>query len=431
MSKKTYTPRGIRLKKKQAQAYSLLTQDKNVFLTGPGGVGKTALLKMFTQAYQEDGLGRKIAVTSTTGTSAILLNGTTLHSFLGIGLGDESVKRMVARINDQRWLRNRWTLLDCLIIDEISMMAPELFDKLERVARIVRGNEEPFGGVQLVLSGDFLQLPCVGTSDFCFQAKSWERCVSHTVNLDEIIRQGDKTFQTCLNEIRLGSLSETTKQILNQRVGAVLDNGYGIKPTKLYSMNVDVDKENDLALDELAETGIPFFRYEMEVVVSNGGIRKKRVLDRFKKCCQAAQELELCVGAQVMLVKNLDVTKGLANGSRAIITGFSKSELPIVQFLNGEERIIGFESWDVEENGRRLFTVYQIPLRVAYAISIHKSQGCSLDYAEIDLSSVFEYGQAYVALSRVKSLTGLSIIAIDYDRIQADPLAVNFYRDLT
>ena len=157
---------------------------------------------------------------------------------------------------------------------------------------------------------------------------------------------------------------------------------------------------------------------------------KPHFIKKFLKYCPVAERIELCVGTQVMLVKNIDLSCGLANGSRGVVTGFNKGSIPIVRFLNGEQRAIGMDAWDMDERNRRVLRAYQIPLRVAYAISIHKSQGCSLDYAEINLSDVFEYGQAYVALSRVKSLHGLSIIAINYKCIQADPLAVSYYENL-
>lgn len=423
---KSLRTRSVPMKEKQRIALSLLEDGKSVFLTGPGGVGKTAVLKSFASNCSVN-----VAITSTTGTSALLLNGTTLHSFLGIGLGKESVKKLIDRVTSQNWLRNRWRLLECLIIDEISMMHPDLFDKLEEVARVIRNNTKPFGGIQLVLSGDFLQLPCVGTMDFCFQAKSWDACVPNVIYLDEIIRQGDRRFQKCLNSVRIGKISKEVRAILDTRVNAQLRNNHGIKPTKLYSKNLNVEKENNIELDKLAKEGKEFYAYEMSIKVPHDlRTRKEYLTKKFHRYCPVSQRIELCVGAQVMLVKNIDLACGLANGSRGVVTGFNVSDMPIVRFLNGEERPIYMEAWEMDERNRKVLLAYQIPLRVAYAISIHKSQGCSLDYAEIDLSNIFEYGQAYVALSRVKSLNGLSIVSIDYDSIQADPLAVSYYEKL-
>lgn len=418
---------GLTMKKKQSEALSLLEDGQNIFLTGPGGVGKTAVLKTFINSSTMN-----IAVTSTTGTSALLLNGTTLHSFLGIGLGTKSTKHLVDKILSQGWLRKRWVLLECLVIDEVSMMHPNLFDKLEEIARIVRNNDKPFGGIQLALSGDFLQLPCIGTMHFCFQAKSWKKCIPNIICLDEIIRQGDRKFQDCLNAVRLGNITEGVRKILDSRVGIKLSNGFGICPTKLYSKNVNVEKENDVELDKLAQKGKEFCAYEMDIQTYHSSkCQKDFTIKKFKKFCPAPTYLELCVGAQVMLVKNIDLLCGLANGSRGIVVGFTPEDIPIVRFLNGKERPIGMELWEMEEQDKVILRAYQIPLRVAYAISIHKSQGCSLDYAQIDLSNIFEYGQAYVALSRVKSLRGLSISAIDYNCIQADPVAVAYYETLS
>ena len=387
----------------------------------------TAVIKMFMKAYQNS---RTIAVTSTTGTSALLLNGTTVHSYLGIGYGNGTVKTMVEKICCWSWLRKRWNELECLFIDEISMMDPEIFDKIEEVARLVRRNNAPFGGIQIVLSGDFLQLPCVGTDKFCFEATTWNKCIKRTVYLNEIMRQGDITFQEVLNKVRVGVIDKQVKKVLNSRIGAKLHNEFGIKPTGLYSHNSDVDLINDDELDKLASDGRQFYEYKMDTVVYSGVSNKTAALDKFKKYCTAPEYLQLCIGAQVMLLKNLDIPNGLANGSRGVVVGFV-SDMPRVRFLNGDERVIEQNVWEVEENDKQILRAQQIPLKVAYAISIHKSQGCSLDYAEIDLSEVFEYGQAYVALSRVKSLDGLSIIDIDYDYIEAHPKATAYYESLT
>jgi ATP-dependent DNA helicase PIF1 len=386
----------------------------------------TAVVKMFMKAYQNY---RRMAVTSTTGTSALLLNGTTIHSYLGIGYGNGTVKSMVDKICCWAWLRKRWTDLECLFIDEISMLDPDIFDKLEEIARIVRRNTEPFGGIQIVLSGDFLQLPCVGTDRFCFEAKTWNKCIKRTVYLNEIMRQGDNEFQQVLNKVRVGDVDDQVKKVLDSRIGAKLINEFGIKPTCLYSQNSDVNIINDNELDKLASDGRQFYEYKMDIVVCSGVTNRTAVIEKFKKYSTTPEILQLCKGAQVMLLKNLDIPNGLANGSRGVVTGFV-SDMPCVRFLNGEERVIEQNVWEVEENDKKILRAQQVPLKVAYAMSIHKSQGCSLDYAKIDLSGVFEYGQAYVALSRVKSLEGLSIIDINYDYIEAHPKAVEYYESL-
>jgi ATP-dependent DNA helicase PIF1 len=413
----------MRLTEKQREAYLAIKNGKNVFLTGSAGTGKTSVIKAYVKEY---GFRRKIAVTSTTGTSAVLLGGKTLHSYLNIRLGKESLSQLYDRISSQRNALSQWTKLDCLIIDEISMLDPILFDKLEHLARLLRKNDKPFGGIQLVLSGDFLQLPCVGTDHFCFESDSWKRCVDKTFIFTEIIRQTDIVFQTCLNLLRFGITDEMVKNTLNSRIGVELVNEFNIKPTRLYSRNMEVDALNDRELDILASDGRDFYEYNREIKRIKPNLTADYI-DKIKKNCNAPENLQLCVGAQVMLLINIDTSSGLCNGSRGIVIDIIE-DIPIVQFLNGIRLSISHYVWDIDEGNGTLIKIIQIPLRVAYATTIHKSQGSSLDYVEIDLKDIFEYGQAYVALSRVKKLEGLSIIDIDYDKIVAHPIAVQFYQ---
>lgn len=412
---------------KQFYAYNRMSQGTSVFITGPAGVGKTVCIKLFVNTFSDT---RRIALTSTTGASALLLGGTTLHSYLGIGLGKDSVIDLAKKITESTWIRKKWTNLDCLIIDEISMLSPELFDKLEEVARIVRNNNYPFGGIQLVLSGDFLQLPCVGSTKFCFEAETWNVCINETIYFTEILRQDDVYFQKNLNNIRIGNLTDEVIDMLNTKIGNTISNEFGIKPTRLYSKNADVDRINDEELDILAQDGREFYQYDMTIInLSSNAKTFSFVLDKFKKNCNAPETLQLCEGAQVMLLKNLDLTIGLSNGSRGVVTNFVEDK-PVVKFLNGIEMLIDHNVWTVKEHKEEILRAVQIPLRVAYAITIHKSQGCSLDFVEIDLSSCFEYGQAYVALSRAKTLDGMTIVDVDFDYIKAHPKALEYYKNL-
>lgn len=411
------------LNNQQEIAYQLMKEGKNVFITSMAGCGKTFLLKLFV----ENNRTKKIGITSTTGTSALLIGGTTLHSYCGIGLGKGTVEQLADRILGSRFLTYRWKKTDILIIDEVSMLSPELFDKLENIARIVRENDIPFGGIQLILTGDFLQLPCVGSSDnFCFEAKSWEKCIDETVYLTEIVRQTDVNFQRCLNNIRIGNITDEIVDILNSRVGIKLTNDLGIKPTKIFSHNIKVDTINNQELDKLASDGREFYEYDMEIITHTSG---NHDLDKYKKYCTAPESIQLTTDAQVMLLYNMDIGNGLVNGSRGVIIGFI-DQFPVVRFLNGIERIITHYIWEVEENDKKIASIIQIPLRVAFAVSIHKVQGVTLDYAEIDLSNVFEYSQAYVAISRIKSLEGLSITKLDINKFKVNPKAVEYYRKL-
>lgn len=416
----------IKLTSSQQEAYSFMKEGKSVFITGSAGTGKTSCIKLFIKLYKESKI---MGITSTTGISALLFGGTTLHSFLGIGLGKGSVEELCSKIFKRSYLRKRWCELETLIIDEVSMLSPVLFDKLEEIARRVRYNERPFGGIQLILSGDFCQLPCIGTDTFCFESKMWSKCVDHTVYLSEIIRQKDLDFQECLNNVRIGYISSKTRKLLKSRVRVELKNNFGVRPTKLYSTNYSVDYINNKELDVLAESDPDFYEYKMETHIYKGVKNPKSMIEKYKKKCSVPETIQLCVGAQVMLLYNLDLDNGLVNGSRGVIKGFC-DDLPVVKFLNGRELVIDYYTWEVEELGKKIMRVIQIPLKLAYALTIHRSQGCSLDYVELDLSNIFEYGQAYVGLSRVKNLEGLSILGIDFDNINAHPKAVEFYKEL-
>lgn len=416
----------IILRHQQEQALQAMKDKKNIFITGAGGVGKTALIKHFTKLYQNV---KTIAVTSTTGTSALLINGTTLYSYLGIGLGKGTAESICSYLYKRPFIRKRWVDLQVLVIDEVSMLSPNLFDKLEEIARVIRHSTAPFGGIQLILSGDFLQIPCIDSNQFCFQSEKWDECVNEIFYLDEIIRQSDPIFQNCLNDIRLANFPTHVVEIIESRVGAILQNDHGIIPTKLFPLNKNVNYINNKELDNLIQEGGECLQYELEITVHPGIKNKQLVINKFETNFIAPSILQLCVGAQVMLLYNLDLQRKLANGSRGVVTRFV-NDMPVVKFLNGIEQIIDYHTWEIEENDVKQLSATQIPLKLAYSISIHKSQGSSLDYAEIDLSNIFEYGMAYVALSRVKSLEGLSIINIDWDKIKANPDAVEFYKNL-
>jgi ATP-dependent DNA helicase PIF1 len=416
----------LKLSEKQKDALNKIIKGYNVFLTGAGGVGKSLIVKLFYDAYKDS---QNIGITSTTGISSILIGGTTLHSFLGIGLGKDSVESLYLKIKKKAYMYKRWRDLNTLIIDEISMLSPHLFDKLELLARKLRYNELPFGGIQLILTGDFLQLPCVETDEFCFEAKSWDKCVKYSIYLTEIFRQQDILFQTCLNEVRIGKLSKKSIDILKSTINKDLFNSCGILPTKIYSLNIDVDKENQKELNKLClkNKDLEFFEYELEVNLLKNNL--KFVDEKIKKNCIVPQNLQLCIGAQVMLLYNINLEIGLANGSRGIITNF-EDNLPVVKFINGVECPIDYQEWIIEENGEKIISITQIPLKVAYAITVHRSQGLTIDFAELDLSDIFEYGQAYVALSRVKNLDGLSIKNLNIKKIFANKKAIKYYENL-
>ena len=416
----------IILNEKQKSAYEAMAKGENVFITGAGGTGKSMLISKFVKEYRKF---RQIAITSTTGTSAVLINGVTIHSFLGIGLGKGPTEFLYNKIKRNKMYLRRWTNTECLIIDEVSMLTPDLFDKIEHLGRLLRYSSEPFGGMQIVLTGDFLQLPCIGTSLLCFDAESWDRVVPKTVYLTEIMRQSDSVFQRCLSKVRVGDMDDETYNILESRVGAELDNEDGVIPTRLMSLRDEVNFINDGELEKLAEDELEFRRYDMEIefMTTLKNAREKRTrIDKIKKGVNVGEVLELCVGAQVMLCRNLDFDGGLINGSRGVVVEF-KEDMPCVKFVNGVTRVIDFEEWEIEEDGKTVAVVTQVPLKVAYALSIHSCQGATLDYVILDTTNIFEDGQGYVALSRVKRLEGLSITNLNIHTFTANKRALSFY----
>jgi len=413
----------IILNKRQQLVYTLITQGKNVFITGGGGVGKSEVVKSFYNQYKNNKI---IAITSTTGASALLIGGTTLHSYLGIGLGTSSVDILSKKIVKRPYLRNRWRDLQILFIDEVSMLSPELFDKINEIAKIVRRIDLPFGGIQIVLSGDFCQLPCVNSCNFCFESKSWSEFDFQIVELNEIIRQKNIDFQNCLNEIRMGNVSNNTKKLLETRINKSLTNDLGIEPTKLYPLNYKVESVNNKRLNKLLKSTKEVFEYDLDIEEK----KKNLNTDKLLKNCNAVQNLKLTKGCQVMLICNLDIDSGLVNGSRGVVSDFVES-IPVVTFLNGEKRVIDYHEWEIKENDKKVASIFQIPLKLGYAFSIHKSQGCTLDYVIVDLRNIFEYGMGYVALSRVKNLDGLSIVkSIDWNKINIHPKALQFYKNI-
>ena len=405
-----------------------MCNNKNIFITGGAGVGKSYVIQEFVK-YIKSNNNKNIGVTSTTGISSILIGGNTLHSFLGIGLGTSSHDSLFTKIKGKNKLWKRWRTLDILIIDEVSMLSPKLFDKLNGLAKRIRRNEKPFGGIQLILSGDFCQLPPVSNDDmFLFESISWKECIDEIIYLKEVIRQTDLDFINCLNEIRLGQISSSSEKLLKDRLNKDIKNEYGISPTRLYPLHDNVNSINSKELENIATE---IYEYEMtyelyypeEVDISS--------LDKLLKSCPAQVHLELCINCQVILIFNLAPDLGLVNGSRGIIIDFV-DDMPVVKFLNGVRMIISYQNWDIDspDGDKILLSIKQIPLKLGYATTIHSSQGSTLDCAVINLNNIFGYGMAYVALSRVKNLDGLTIDGINFSKIKAHPKCVEFYNNI-
>ncbi|MEX2525105.1 MAG: helix-turn-helix domain-containing protein [Gammaproteobacteria bacterium] len=398
----------------QDEALDLLKLGENIFLTGAAGAGKSWLLNHYIAYLHSHDVG--VAVTASTGVAATHLNGRTLHSWSGIGVRDSLSEAELEKLADNKRIRRNYTGVKVLIIDEISMLHPHQLDMVDRIARAILDFTEPFGGLQVVLSGDFFQLPPVSGSGagvpqrrFAWHADAWQTGGFRVCYLHEQHRQGDDPLLTILNDIRAGRAGEQSKVPLRTRYKR--DPEGEIRPTRLYARNINVDSVNER---ELAGLNGEERTYAME---TRG---PQALVDGLKKSCLAPEHLRLKEGAQVMFVRNAN-DGAYVNGTRGIVTGFDKEEgWPRVRTFDDDLITAAPVEWNLEENGVIRAAVIQVPLRLAWAITIHKSQGMTLDTAEIDLSDAFEPGMGYVALSRVRSLNGLKLMGLNETALRVD-----------
>jgi ATP-dependent DNA helicase PIF1 len=402
------------LNEDQSIAFEFLKKGENLFITGPGGTGKSFLIDYFyNYAITKYGYD-KVFKTSTTGVSALLIGGTTIHSWSGINLGTDTMDNILKFMKFTK--KVRWKKTKVLIIDEISMLNPDIFDKIENLARILRNCDKPFGGIQVVLLGDFFQLPVVKCERFCFQSTAWKQVIKRVVNLNLNVRQEDKYFQELLCSARLGELTEEYVNVLKSLVGKKIENNL-IRPTILYSRNIDVDKIN---MDNLLKLNQPIITYDSSIKVIYNNLKNVTDTELIQRYTDS-KELKLCVGAQVMIKKNIDIDMGIVNGSRGVIVEI-KNKYPIVQLVNGNIIEIKEEIFDYESTDEYKIKKIQLPLKLAWATTIHNSQGSTLDCVEADLGdTIFEYGQGYVVLSRVKTLENLTLISFKEESIRANP----------
>lgn len=405
------------LSDEQQNALNMIKSGKSIFFTGCAGTGKSLLIKHITGAIPE------VDVTGTTGLAGCLLGGTTINAWSGLGRAEGSFDTIV-RNASRGESGQRWRRCQALIIDEISMMDGAFFDLLEAVARKVRGNSRPFGGIQLILSGDFHQLPPVVkdqlTRKFTFESESWQRCIQASVQLTQVFRQNDSDFIDILAEIRAGTAPESTLRALLARCAAPLELEDGILPTQLLTHRADVDAINDRQLNSLEGNVISFTAQDSGDTAA------------LQAACPAPRTLRLKVGAQVMLTRNLSSRQGLVNGARGVVEKFTPSGLPVVKFARGGESMtIGRERYSIRQGGEDAGVRSQIPLALAWAVTVHKSQGLTLDRVEVSLDRAFEAGMAYVALSRARNLEGLRIVgSIASAALRADPKVAAFYAKL-
>lgn len=404
---------------RQEESLEILKMGKNVFLTGPAGSGKTYVLNQYINFLKE----RKIpvGVTASTGIASTHLNGITIHSWSGLGIKDNLSEHEIEKLLTKSYLKKKFKYTQVLVIDEISMLHSSQLDSVDRICRAFKQSTAPFGGMQIILCGDFFQLPPINKSDleinFAYQAEIWENMDLQVCYLSEQYRQNlEDDLLSILNDIRQNEISEKTQKLLQQRQ---LTKRNKIIPTKLYTHNREVDQLN---LQELGKIdGSPKI-YQMQF---NG---TKKLAESLKKSCLAMEELHLKKDAVVMFVKN-NFEAGYVNGTMGVIVDF-EGNLPVVRTYGGKEIVVDLESWHIEEDGIVKARITQIPLRLAWAITVHKSQGMSLDAAEIDLSRSFVAGMGYVALSRVRSLNGLYLKGINNTALQVDENILVFDQEL-
>lgn len=448
------------LTKGQQHALETALSGSPCFIEGPGGTGKSFLIDALYKEFHKQ--GKHVAVTALTGCAALLLHhvkAKTIHSWAGVGIGKEPARVIAAGINRYKGKAYRnWIVADVLIIDEISMMSPELLDLVNEVGKIVRRSSKPFGGIQVIFVGDFYQLPPVRKRDqdrgdlpedlqipphldkeFAFESETWKEVNPTVCVLDEIVRQSDPDFQEILLQARKGgTLSDKAIRLLQARQREDWKE-LEIKPTLLFTRRFEVDTINQRNLKALPfETRTEYEAHtttteKFPLKLSLKDEKVQRAIAKMDMNAPYQKNLELRVGAQVMLIHNMSVEDKLVNGSRGVLTGFTDTlpKLPIVLFKgHAIPRKVGEVSWESEEiEGLRRV---QIPLVCAWAITIHKAQGATLDSALIDIgSSTFEKGQAYVALSRVRSLDSLWVWDLDPEAFKSHPKVKKYYESLS
>ncbi|MDO8521695.1 MAG: PIF1 family DEAD/DEAH box helicase [bacterium] len=417
----------------QETALKILQTGANVFLTGEPGSGKTHTVNQYVRWLQERGISP--AVTASTGIAATHIGGYTIHSWSGIGVKRDLDLYALDKITQNERVVRRVRNTCVLIIDEVSMLSATTLGMVDAVCREIRHKDAPFGGLQVVLVGDFFQLPPVNrrgdetqprrlegvgaptsTSGFAFASPVWNKLNPLVCYLSEQHRQEDREFLELLSGIRRGAFSASHRALLKKRHIASGQRGL----TQLYSHNADVDRINDKELANISGDASTF------AMTSHG---KATLVETLKRGCLSPETLSLKTGARVMFTKN-DVERRFVNGTLGIVTGFSKENgYPIVKTNSGRTFAAEPLEWHVEDGGRVLARILQIPLRLAWAITVHKSQGMSLDAAHMDLSQAFEYGQGYVALSRVRTLAGLSLSGLNERALQVHPEVAKRDRD--
>ena len=401
----------------QEKALEFLKSGRNIFLTGSAGTGKTYVLNQFIQHLKDAKI--ETAITASTGIAATHIKGSTIHSWSGLGVKQKVAQKDLDKMKKTKYLITQFRKAKVLIIDEISMLHKDQLDSIHEILSFCLDNLKPFGGLQIVLCGDFFQLPPIGQSGersrdkFAFMSTAWQLAGFNICYLTEQYRQTNNELSTILDEIRAASVSEKSRKLLKKAANTKFDQG--IEPTKLYTHNQDVDFINNTHLADLAGKS-RFFKAK-----TSGD---KALIKTLKKTVLTQNEMQLRIGAKVMFVKN-NPDKDYINGTLGEVIDYSSIGFPVVKTIDNKKIIASTEEWSInDEGGKTLASYIQIPLRLAWAITIHKSQGMTLDAAELDLGKTFERGQGYVALSRLRSIERLRLLSFNETALEVDPLAL-------
>jgi ATP-dependent DNA helicase PIF1 len=438
----------MELSKEQQYAFDKYIQGQNIFITGPAGTGKSELIKKIY--YHAITHFKKIQVCALTGCAAVLLNckARTLHSWAGIGLGNHPIDSLIKKINRNKTAKMCWQSIDVLVVDEVSMFSLQLFDMLNEIGKKIRKNNSPFGGIQLIFSGDFYQLPPIGNKDdpdtqkFCFESLNWNIVFPNgcQIRLLKIFRQADQSYSDMLNQIREGKFKKKTIDIFMSLLDRTVDSNLITEPTKLFPTRSKVDIINNSKMNMLSSIEKQFKLDLIKMIpdistferIQRAPFDEKDIeyeLDYLKNNILCENLVRVKIGAQVMSIINMQTDEGfsICNGSQGVVKGFcTETGFPIVKFNNGVELVMKKHTWMSEKIPG--VAISQVPLILAWALTIHKSQGATLDCAEIDVGSdIFECGQTYVALSRVKDIKGLYLKSFDVNKIRINKKVRDFY----
>jgi len=415
MSIKSIRERRYTINMTHEEAFNVLKTGASCVITGPAGSGKTYLLNRYVEYLKKHSV--PVAITASTGIASTHLGGQTIHSWSGIGIQEDLTEYDLEGLEEKSQLRRRLTEAVVLVIDEISMLHDFQLDLVDKVLKFFRKNAKPFGGLQVILCGDFFQLPPVGRGSgyegprFAYHARVWNQVGFEICYLETQYRQEDGKFLEILSAIREARVTEEIREILRSRQNATLS--LDIEPTRLHTHNIHVDGINSKELEGLSGKSVKFS------MTTKG---RKNLVEQLIKNCLAPFDLELKIGARVMCVKN-NFEVGFVNGSLGIIESLDESG-PTVRLVGGKRIVMEPMSWAIEEDGKTKAEIIQFPLRLAWAITVHKSQGMSLDAVEADLSQAFEQGMGYVALSRVRTLEGLVLRGFNETALQVNDEAL-------